>query len=66
MFIAPPATDELRSRLEARGSDSPEQIARRLEAADSELAAQSEFAHVVVNADRHRALDELAALAATI
>jgi guanylate kinase len=66
VFIAPPSTDELRNRLEARGSDSPEQIARRLEAASSELAAQSEFARVVVNADRDSALDELVELAATI
>jgi guanylate kinase len=66
VFIAPPSTDELRTRLEARGSDSPEQIARRLEAASSELAAQREFARVVVNADRDQALDELVDLAATI
>jgi guanylate kinase len=66
VFIAPPSTDELRRRLEERGSDSDEQIARRLEAAESELAAQSEFGHVVVNEDRDRALAELVSLAATI
>jgi guanylate kinase len=66
VFIAPPSTGELRRRLEARGSDSPEQIARRLEAAESELAAQSEFGHVVINDDRDRALEELVELAATI
>jgi guanylate kinase len=66
VFIAPPSTDELRRRLERRGSDSDEQIARRLEAAESELAAQSEFGHVVINDDRERALSELVSLAATI
>ena len=33
IFIAPPSPADLRRRLEGRASDSPEQIARRLEAA---------------------------------
>ena len=33
VFIAPPSLGDLRERLEGRGTDSPEQIARRLEAA---------------------------------
>ena len=66
IFIAPPSPGDLRSRLEQRASDSPEQITRRLEAAEVELAAQEEFGHVVVNDEVERALDELVELAATM
>jgi len=66
IFIAPPSPADLRSRLEGRASDSPEQIARRLEVAEVELAAQQEFGRVVVNDDVERALDELVELAATM
>jgi guanylate kinase len=66
IFIAPPSPGDLRSRLEQRASDSPEQITRRLEAAEVELAAQEEFGRVVVNDQVERALDELVDLAATM
>ena len=66
IFIAPPSPADLRRRLEGRASDSPEQIARRLEAAEVELAAQEEFGHVVVNDSVETALDELVELAATM
>jgi len=59
VFIAPPSSGDLRSRLESRGTDSPETIDRRLEAAEAEIAAQGEFARVVVNDDLARATDEL-------
>ena len=62
VFIAPPSREALRERLEGRGTDSPEQIARRLTVADEELAAQSEFAHEIVNDDVDRAAGELARL----
>ena len=66
IFIAPPSVADLRQRLEGRASDSPEQIARRLEVAGSELAAQEEFARVVVNEDLDAALEELVELAASM
>ena len=66
VFIAPPSLDDLRSRLERRASDSPEQIARRLEVAPTELAAQREFACVVVNDEVDRAVQELVDLAASM
>ena len=49
IFIAPPSADALHARLVGRGTDDPEQIAARLRTAEAELAAQDEFAHVVVN-----------------
>ena len=66
VFIAPPSLDDLRARLEQRASDSPEQIARRLELAPTELAARREFSRVVVNDDLDRAVQELVDLAATM
>jgi len=66
VFIAPPSLADLRGRLEGRGSDSPEQIARRLEVAPTELAAKQEFARVVVNDDLDRAVQELVDLAASM
>jgi guanylate kinase len=49
VFIAPPSPEALRSRLVGRGTDTTDQVERRLETAESELAAQPEFAHVVIN-----------------
>jgi guanylate kinase len=66
VFIAPPSLEDLRARLEGRGSDDPEQIEARLRVAPDELAAKEEFARVVVNDDLERATEELAELAATM
>lgn len=59
IFIAPPDPDVLRERLAGRGTDSGEEIERRLETAKQELEALQEFKHVVVNDDVERAATEL-------
>ena len=59
VFLAPPSWEELERRLVGRGTEGPEERARRLATARVELAAQSEFDHVVVNDEVHRATDEL-------
>jgi guanylate kinase len=59
IFIAPPSDDALRTRLIGRGTDSPEDVERRLATAREELRAQGEFAHVVYN---DRLEDAVAAL----
>ncbi len=64
VFIAPPSLDALRARLIGRGADSPEEVERRLRVAEQELAAQSEFAHVVVNDRLEEALEQLIAIVA--
>ncbi len=66
VFIAPPSDDALRDRLTARGTDSGEEIDRRLTRAREELAARGEFGKVIVNDDLDRAADELVEYAATI
>ena len=62
VFIAPPSWDELVRRLEHRGTETLEQRERRLRTAETELASQSEFDHVVVNDDVDRAVEELVGL----
>lgn len=49
VFLAPPSWDELVRRLTGRGTESPDVISRRLEAARGELAAESEFDITLVN-----------------
>lgn len=49
IFIAPPSWDELVHRLQGRGTETEEQMAKRLETAKIELAAESEFDFTVIN-----------------
>jgi guanylate kinase len=49
IFIAPPSEQALRTRLIGRGTDSDEDMQRRLRTAREELRAQDEFPHVVIN-----------------
>ncbi len=51
VFIAPPSVAELDARLRKRGTEDEVALAARLEIAHEELAAISEFDHVLVNAD---------------
>jgi guanylate kinase len=62
VFIAPPSLEALRARLVGRGTDEPAQVEARLRTAEREVAAQDEFAHVVVNDRLEDAVDELAAI----
>jgi guanylate kinase len=62
VFIAPPSVSALRSRLVGRGTDAAEQIEARLATATEELAAQGEFARVVVNDRLEDAVEALAAV----
>lgn len=61
IFIAPPdpAAETLRARLTGRGTDSAADVEARMETAESELAARSEFQHEVVNDDVHAAGSKL-------
>jgi len=61
IFIAPPSEETLRTRLIGRG-DTTEDLDARLETAQEELAAQSEFAHVIVNDRLDDSADELVEL----
>lgn len=62
IFLFPPSDDELARRLRGRGTDSPEQIQERLEAARAEMAAKDDFDHAVLNDDVGRAVGEIEAI----
>lgn len=62
VFILPPSWDELRSRLERRGEDTPEVIETRLVNAANELAQAKEFDFVIINELFERALFDLKAI----
>ncbi|NLV53791.1 MAG: guanylate kinase [Bacteroidales bacterium] len=49
IFIQPPSIEELRHRLEGRGTDAPEVIEQRIERARYELSQADRFDEVVVN-----------------
>jgi len=59
VFIVPPSDAALRERLVGRGTDTPEDIERRLQVAEQELAAQDEFDHKVLNDRQEAAVDAL-------
>jgi guanylate kinase len=59
VFIAPPSLEALRTRLIGRGTDDAEEVERRLQVAEEELAAQPEFGYVVVNDRLEDALSQL-------
>lgn len=62
VFMAPPSWEVLVQRLTGRGTETEDVVARRLETARVELAAQDEFDTVIVNEDVSRACDELVSL----
>jgi guanylate kinase len=59
LFLLPPSIEALRERLEARGTDAPEQIARRLQRADRELEAAAGFDYAVVNDEFDRCVEQV-------
>ncbi len=62
IFLIPPSWEELVRRLTDRGTETPEQQARRLETARVELADAEEFDHVVVNGQIEETVTELVGL----
>lgn len=62
IFILPPSWEELRSRLERRGEDSPEIIDMRMKNAQLEVAQVGKFDFVIINELFDRALFDLKAI----
>jgi guanylate kinase len=59
VFLSPPSWEALVERLVGRGTEEPDVVARRLQTAKEELAAQEEFDAVVVNTDLRSAAEDL-------
>lgn len=62
IFVLPPSYAALLSRLQGRGTDAPEVIARRLRNAHEEISHLIDFDYVIINEDFDRAAAELAAI----
>ena len=58
IFIQPPSIEELRRRLEGRGTDAPEVIEQRIARAEFELSFAPKFDCVIVNDDLNKAQQE--------
>lgn len=58
VFIQPPSVEELRNRLNKRGTDAPEVIESRIAKAEFELGYAPKFDVVIVNDDLEKAKQE--------
>jgi guanylate kinase len=58
IFVQPPSVDELKKRLQSRGTESEESIATRVNKASYELSFSHSFNKVIVNDDLERACAE--------
>ncbi len=58
VFVQPPSVEELRKRLEGRGTDAPEVIESRIAKAEYELSFAPKFDKVIVNDDLETAKKE--------
>lgn len=58
IFVMPPSVEELRKRLESRGTETPENIATRLNKATYEMSFNHSFNAVIVNDDLQHACAE--------
>ena len=54
VFILPPSMPELERRLRARGTDSEEVIARRMQRAAAEISHWAEYDYVLINNDAEK------------
>ncbi|MBP3549841.1 MAG: guanylate kinase [Rikenellaceae bacterium] len=60
IFVMPPSIEELRRRLEGRGTDAPEVIEKRIAKASFELTKAPEFDRQVINDDLEVAVSQVA------
>lgn len=62
IFILPPSRDELEARLNKRGQDSAEIIAKRMAQAQSEMSHYDEYDYLIINDDFEKATQEFSAI----
>jgi guanylate kinase len=58
IFIQAPSVDELRRRLQSRGTESEESIQDRVNKASFEMSFKEHFDHVIINEDLQKACKE--------
>ena len=59
IFLMPPSFEELRDRLNGRGTESEEVINNRLNRAKEEMAFKDKYDYIVVNDDLEKAVDDI-------
>lgn len=62
IFVMPPSIEELRRRLEGRGTDAPEVIEKRIAKAAFEIEKAPQFDHTVINDSLEEAVEATCAL----
>ena len=62
IFIEPPSLEELERRLRSRGTETEEQVSKRMKTAVLELARKMEYDIRVVNEDLTEATNELVSI----
>ena len=62
VFIAPPSLEELRNRLTGRGTESAQEVEKRLSCAESELAYRDKYDYIIVNDDVETAAAKMEAI----
>ncbi len=62
VFVVPPSRSEIERRLRCRGTESPEEIKRRLAEADRELRVWDRYDYLIINDEITRAVAELVAI----
>lgn len=58
IFIEPPSIEELKKRLEARGTETKESLGARINKASFELSFKHSFSHTIINFDLEKARTE--------
>ena len=62
IFLLPPSLDELKCRIEGRGSETPDSLKRRLQAAVAEIQIGREYDYAVVNDTVDEAVAQIEAI----
>ena len=58
IFIMPPSIEELRARLEGRGTETPDKVDMRIAKAEREISFSKDFDVIIVNDDLEKAVAE--------
>lgn len=59
IFIMPPSIEQLRARLEGRGTETPDKIEMRIAKAEREIAHSKDFDTIIVNDDLETAVAQV-------
>ncbi|MDR2845198.1 MAG: guanylate kinase [Puniceicoccales bacterium] len=62
VFIMPPSREELHSRLTGRGTDAPDEVARRLRTAETEMRHWPHYDYCLVSRDRETDFENIRAI----